>query len=415
MKIWLKFIIGIALGGVIALLIPREPAALNILNQISLICINIGKYAVLPLLFFSLTVAVYELKAERKLAVLLKHYFLWLALFTLGCALLGIIAGIVLPALKLPQPPPEIAGLAQFSLVDSLKEHIFPDNLLRIFTQVGFSIFPLLVLAFLIGLSLDYEKQFTRPVFQLADGISRIAYHINSLVIEIFWIAIIALSAARFLLIKNLQGGEAYLSFFIVLSICLLLIIFVGLPLFLYFTNRRKNPFLWLHANLGLILASLFSGDNYLSTALLVRLGKENMSVSRKIGSLYSLSAFFSKAGTALVVSLSLIFLRKSALGGEIPFLEYLWIFGFSIVASLLVGLFATSFPTSGAYAALAFLTMGYIQPALPADKYLDFGQIAPLVLGVSALLDSLITSAIVFKIAQEIEAAEDIDPQRWI
>jgi aerobic C4-dicarboxylate transport protein len=416
MKNWIKFLIGIGIGIIIALFIPEGEAGLKTTGDIALICVQIGKYTVFPLVFFSFIVATFELRIEKKLLLIFRKFFLYLLCLTAGLALIGTLSGLFLPVLKLPGPGPAAPAVEGTPFLEVLKKQVFPDNLLAVFTQAGFSLFPLILLAFLVGLNLDYEKQFTRPVVQFADGMSRIMYHINSLVVEVFWIGLIAVSTARVVLFKNLKGGDAYLPLFIAITIDVLLAVFLILPVFLYYLNNRKNPFHWLYASLGPALAALFTGDSYLALGMLIKHGRENMAVPRKIGTtVYTLGSIFSRAGTAMVAAVCFILLRKAALGAAIPVLEYVWIFFGSIVISVFVSIVSAPFPQTGVYAAIAFLCLTYLQPNMPSDKYLDLGQIAPILLGAAALVDVLVSSLIGFRVTQEMDFKEEIDIKRCI
>jgi aerobic C4-dicarboxylate transport protein len=416
MKIWIKFLIGVGVGAVIALFLPAGDAGLKTVNDIAVICVQIGKYTVFPLVFFSFIIAIFELRIEKKLRPVFKKFFLYLLLLTGGLALIGTVSGIFLPVQKPFVPGPDAPVVEGVPLLEVLKKQVFPDNLLSVFTQAGFSLFPLILLAFLVGLNVDYEKQFTRPVVQFADGMSRIMYHINSLLVEVFWVGMIAVGAARVLAFKNLKGGEAFLPLLLALAIDVLLAVFLILPLFLYYLNNRKNPFHWLYASLGPALAAIFTGDSYLAIGMLSKHGRENMFVPRKIGTtVYTLGSVFSKAGTAMVAALCITLLRKSTLGAEIPVLEYVWIYFASIVVSLFVSIISTPFPQTGAYAAIAFLCLTYVQPNMTSDKYLDLGQLAPMLIGAAAVVDVLISSLIAFRITQEMDFKEEIDVKRCI
>jgi aerobic C4-dicarboxylate transport protein len=416
MKIWIKFLIGIGLGIILAIFIPAGEAGLKIFGDIALVCVQIGKYTVFPLVFFSFIIAVYELRIEKKLITVFKKFFLYILCLTAGLTLIGIASGLFLPVQKLPGPGATTPLVEAIPFLEILKKQVFPDNLLAVFTQAGFSLFPIILLAFLIGLNVDYEKQFTRPVVQFADGMSRIMYHINSLIVEILWIGMIAIGAARMLALKNLKGGEAFIPLFIALSLDFLLTVFLILPLFLYYLNNRKNPFHWLYASLGPALAALFTGDHYLALGVLTKHGRENMFVPRKIGNtVYTLASIFSKAGTAMVASACLILLRKSTLGAEIPVLEYFWIFFASILVSLFISIVSAPFPQVSAYAAVALLCLIYVHPNMPPDKYLDLGQIAPFLICIAVVVDVLCSSLIAFRLTQEMDFKEEIDIKRCI
>ncbi|MBN2351941.1 MAG: dicarboxylate/amino acid:cation symporter [Spirochaetales bacterium] len=416
MKIWIKYLIGIGLGAAVSLFIPEGDAGLKTMGDIAVILVQIGKYAVFPLVFFSFIISTFELRVEKKLLPVLGRFFLYLLCITVGLTLIGTVSGIFLPVQKPFVPGPNTPVVEGIPFLEILKQRVFPDNLLSVFTQAGFSLFPIIILAFLVGLNVDYEKQFTRPVVQFADGMSRIMYHINSLFVELFWIGMIALGAARVLALKNLKGGEAYLPLFLALAIDVLLAVFLILPLFLYYLNNRKNPFHWLYASLGPALAGLFTGDPYVALGVLTKHGRENMHVPRKFGTtVYTLGSIFSKAGTAMVAAVCMILLRKSTLGAQIPFLEYVWIFFASIAVSLFTSIVSAPFPQTGAYAAVAFLCLTYVQPNMTIDKYLDLGQIAPILIGAAVLVDVLVSSLIAFRIAQEMEFKEEIDVKRCI
>jgi aerobic C4-dicarboxylate transport protein len=416
MKIWIKFLIGIGIGLGVAIFIPEGSAGLAVVNDIALVCVQIGKYAVFPLVFFSFIVSVYELHLEKRLLLVCRKFALYILCLTGVLALIGTVSGIFLPGQRLPGSGATTPVVSGIPFLDVLKRQVFPDNLLAVFTQAGFSLFPIIILALLVGLNIDYEKQFTRPVAQFADGMSRIMYHLNSFFVEVFWIGMIAVSAARVLTLRNLKGGDAFIPLFIALTLDVLLAVFLILPFFLYYINNRKNPFHWLYASLGPALAALFTGDSYASLGILTKHGKENMFVPRKIGAtVYTLGSVFSRAGTAMVAAVCMVVLRKATLGGSLPFLEYVWIFFASIILSLFVSIVSAPFPQIGAYAAIAFICLTYVQPNMPSDKYLDLGQIAPLLICAAALVDVLASSLVAYRITQELEFKEEIDIKRCI
>ncbi|MBN1522919.1 MAG: dicarboxylate/amino acid:cation symporter [Spirochaetales bacterium] len=416
MKIWVKLLIGIGIGFVIALIIPAGGIDPSVIESIAQIVINIGKYAMFPLVFFSLIISVWELRNEKKLFFLIKKTFLYLIGAAVLLSLIGTVSGIFLPYTKIPGPGPNPATIQAISVLDLFKHEIFPDNLSIIFIRAGFSLFPIIVLAFLVGLNVDYEKQFTRPVIQFADGMSRIMFHINSFFMEIFWIGIIAVSAARFFSIKTIQGIEAYLPFLMTLCIDVILVIAVIYPLILFVITKKRNPYKAIYAALGPALTALMTGDHYISAGMQLHHSRENLLSPRNMSTpVFSLAAVFSRAGTALVVSLSFILLRKTTLGTEIPIIEYFWIFGGSILISLFSGLLSFSFPRTGAYAAIAFLCLTYIDSNMIQDKYLDLTHIAPILICVGVLLDVITSWLTAYIIIQEKHPQQIVDIKRCI
>ncbi|HEQ70967.1 MAG TPA: cation:dicarboxylase symporter family transporter, partial [Spirochaetia bacterium] len=125
MKIWIKFIIGIGIGAVIAFFIPADQDAAATIAAIAQIFVHIGKYSVFPLVFFSFLVAVYELRLEKKMNGVFKRFFLYLLIITAACALVGTISGFFLPVDKLPGPTETAPVVSAVPVLDLFKEHIF--------------------------------------------------------------------------------------------------------------------------------------------------------------------------------------------------------------------------------------------------------------------------------------------------
>ena len=60
MKVWLKLLIGSALGIALGYLLPAEnQEIMRVLAWLEVFAIKIGRYAVVPVLVFSLTIAIY--------------------------------------------------------------------------------------------------------------------------------------------------------------------------------------------------------------------------------------------------------------------------------------------------------------------------------------------------------------------
>ena len=68
MKIWIKLLIGTVIGIVLGLFLPLSGAEQQeTLSFIAKLIINIGRYAIFGLLFFSVAIGTYELKQDKKL------------------------------------------------------------------------------------------------------------------------------------------------------------------------------------------------------------------------------------------------------------------------------------------------------------------------------------------------------------
>ncbi len=68
MKLWLKYLIGIGVGLVLALILPpssvQSQATLDFIVDL---VIRVGRYTLVPVLFFSVAVSAFKLRDEKQL------------------------------------------------------------------------------------------------------------------------------------------------------------------------------------------------------------------------------------------------------------------------------------------------------------------------------------------------------------
>lgn len=388
MKIWIKLLAGAVIGLLLGLLLPHENASLhNAFSFLSKISINIGRYVVFPTIFFSLAIGTYELKREKKILTIYGRSILYLLAASVLLALFGALSAIVLSPDRIPiiieeESPFSVPGLKEVLL------QVFPRNFFQVFYNNGSYLLPVCFLSFFLGLNFTFDRLITRPVVQFFDSISRIFYHINSFVLEIMGLGMIAICAFMIMRVSAAPELGLYTDLLIVLSVDSAIVILGIYPALLYFLSGKKNPFKWLYASIAPAISAFVSGDAYFSLNALVRNGNENLGIPRKVGSAtFPFFALFGKAGTAMVSSISFIIILKSysSLGITVP--QTLWVMLFSFLVSLALG----AVPGAGALVALSMLSNlfgnGY------EEGYLILKPIAPLLISFAVLLDVVTAS----------------------
>jgi Na+/H+-dicarboxylate symporter len=272
----------------------------------------------------------------------------------------------------------------------------------------GEFLLPVVVLAFLLGVNLDFDRQLTRPIAQLFDSLSRIFYHLNSLLVELLGIAMIAVAAAWIMRVAHADPGT-YRQILIILAVDVALVAFGVFPGALSLLGV-KNPYRWLYASLGPGLAGLFTGDQYLSLAVLSKHGKESFGVPRSIGSsVYAVSACLGRAGSAMVAAVSFMLVLRSYSQIEVSFLQVLWVVGFSFLVSFVLG----AVPGTGAYFAVFMLCSLYGKGL--QEGYLVLKAIAPLLVAFGAFLDVLCSAFTSLLIAREENVWTDVETENFI
>jgi Na+/H+-dicarboxylate symporter len=407
-KIWIKILIGSILGVLLGFFLPGTERATELFAYINRLFIQIGRYVVFPLVFFSLMVGTYELKREKKVFRVYGRTILYLLLAT---ALL-IVVGMVTVLLFRPERIPIIVEQEAAMQLPGLRETLlglFPENLFRALVGPGNVMLPVLFLAFLLGLNLTFDLRITSPVVQLTDSLNRVFYHINSLLCELFGLAMIVISAYFVMTVKRYEL-TLFKQMLIIIGIDSALVIFAIYPLLLYLLGGRRNPYKWLYAVIAPALTAFFSGDNYLSVVMLAKHGKENLGVPRRIGSaVYPLFAVFGRAGTALVASATFLLVLKSYSSLEITFVQVLWTLFFSLFISLTLG----TVPGLGAYVALSTLCAIYGRGL--QEGYLILRPIAPLLISFGVLLDVLTSAFVSLLVAKHEQVAEEVDTYEFV
>ena len=408
MKIWIKLLIGCILGVLLGIFLPGTQSSMELFAFVNRLFIQIGRYVVFPLVFFALVAGTYELKREKKIFRIYGRTILYLLL----AASLLIIVGMVTVLLFSPERIPIIVeqeSAIQLPGVEETLLGLFPENLFQVLVGPGSIMLPLIFFAFLLGLNLTFDLRITSPVVQLTDSLNRIFYHINSLLCELFSLAMIVISAYFIMTVRQYEL-TLFKQMLIIIGIDSALVVFAVYPLLLYFFGGRQNPYKWLYAVIAPALTAFFSGDNYLSVVMLAKHGKENLGVPRRVGStVYPLFAVFGRAGTALVASAAFLLVLKSYSSLEISFFQVLWTLLFSLLISLTLG----TVPGLGAYVALSTLCAIYGRGL--QEGYLIFRPIAALLISFGSLLDVLTSAFVSLLVARHEQIAEEVDVYDYV
>ena len=406
MKIWIKLLIGSLIGLAAGFFIPVQSQ--GFFDSLSSLLIGIGRYALFPFIFFSLGIGTSELRQEKRLLRVYSSALKYLVLSAGLLIIIGTLSVLVFPPERIPITIESDRAFNPVSVIDGLTV-IFPRNLFAVFFGSGDFLLPVVVLAFLLGLNMDFDRQLTRPVVQIFDSLSRIFYHLNSLVVELFAVALIAIAAARISHLSHADLGM-YKQIIIILAVDVVVVAFGVFPGALSLLGIRENPYRWLYASIGPALAGLFTGDHYVSLGVLTKHGKESLGVPRMVGSaVYPLFAILGRAGTAMVSTVSFILILRSYSSLEITFMQTLWVMLFSFIVSFILG----AMPGNGAFYSIFMLCSLYAKGL--QEGYLILRTIAPLLVSFGAFIDVLSSAFVSLLIAREENVWTEIEPENFI
>jgi len=392
MKLLISSLIALLIGSLSALLIPFGEGVDSIFTYLSGLSINIGRYIVFPLVFFSLAVAVCKLRREKKLLRSIILTALLIVSSTVALVLIGVIVTMLVSPSRIPLIVEAKSIISLTDRSDSILS-IFPRNMFTLFTGNSNVLFPLYFLSFTLGFIMHRDREVAEPTFNLFDSLSRILFDLNILISKISPLFLTLISFSLFRSIKAIPDRSMFLNLIVILSISTAIVIFLIYPLVLFMTDRTSNPYKTLYYLILPLFHGLISGDSFFSLSILSRTMKKELHISRKISALtLPVNAMFAKAGTALVTSVAFLTILKSYSSLEITLFQIVWVIAFSILVSFTLA----SFPAMGAYTALYMLSEMYSRTHTGlTDSYLLIKPAVPLLIGFAILLD-VATSALV-------------------
>jgi Na+/H+-dicarboxylate symporter len=384
MKIWMKYLMGALLGAALALAVPLEDTGLrSALGFLFDLSIRIGRYALVPLVLFSVPVAVFEQNEDGEF---------WRNLGRTALVLVAAVAalsvvGVGVAAIVRPERIPLVADAASIGKVPGVKDllmAVFPESPFAALVSGQF-LLPTYFLALLLGLAFSHDRSATKPVILLFDSLSRVFYQINSFFAEFLGILVIAATARNVLELRAAPRAEVYRPLLLTVGAEALVVALVVLPAVLYFLGGKKNPYRVLYALLAPSLAALVSGDLYFPLGSLMKHAKESLGIRRRANVLdIPLAAIFGRAGTALVTSTAFIVVLGSYSNLGVSPGSLLWIVVFAPLATILVG----SSPDRGTMAALMSLCALYGKGF--ENGFLIAAPVALPLIAVGAFLDAL-------------------------
>jgi Na+/H+-dicarboxylate symporter len=409
MKIWMKFLMGAILGAALALVLPLEDTGLrNALAFLFDLSIRIGRYALLPLVLFSVPVAVFEQNEDKAFWRGLGRTLLVLIIAVAALSL----AGVVVAAAVRPARIPLVADASAVGTAPGVKDlffSIFPDSPFAALVSGNF-LLPTYFLALLLGLAFSHDRAVTKPVVQLFDSLSRVFYQINSFFVEFLGILVIAATARNVLELRSAARADVYRPLLITVGLEALVVALAVLPAVLWFFGGKKNPYRVLYGLLAPSLAALVSGDLYFSLGTLMKHAKESLGIRRRANALdIPLAAIFGRAGTALVTSTTFIVVLSSYSNLGVSPGSLLWIVIFAPIATLLAG---TS-PDRGAMAALIALCSLYGKGF--ENGFLIAAPVALPLIAIGAFLDALMAGCASLLLARRSELSQEKEARFFI
>lgn len=356
MKVWIKYLIGIALGILSAVLLPLDSeTGKSIILFLNELFVRFGRYIVVPLIFFTGIIATNKLRTSKLFLKTAGWTFLIVVVSSFLLTLVGLVSILMV---KLPRIPitvdnvPEVSGIDVKAMILSL----FPYSAFDSLREGSFLLISFLFAVF-IGWESASEQNVFRPVFNFTDSLSKLFYNISVFFTEIMAVCMIAIMCNWTITFRSIWATGIYSPLIIMFLCDFIFIAGIVYPLIIRFVCHDPHPYRVLLASISPALLSFISGDVNLTMPLAIRNGKESLGIRRRCGGFtYPVFSIFARGGASLVVAISFILIWRSYSSLSIPLSDIFWIFGMSFGLSFILG----GNPSGGAFILLTILCTKY-------------------------------------------------------
>ena len=384
MKVWIKYLIGIALGIIATFVLPENYLQdTGIMVFFSDIAIRTVRFFLVPLMFFSFTGAVFKLRDTRKFFQTLMITATVIISVTVALTIIGLVAIFIVKLLRIPISADRVTQVANVNIFENIKL-LFPYSGFESLSN-GSYLLPVIILAALLGIGCAVDKVDSKPTVALFDSLTKVCNSVMSFFIDIFAIGLVAVTSVWTFQFMDVITSGIYNGLIILLAVILFLVAVVVYPLALYLVCKETHPYKVLYASLATFFAAFLTGDTNLSLAIAMRHNRESLGIKRRTSSSVTpLLSIFSRAGSALVVAISFIVIFRSYNALSISFSDIMWVAGFSIISSFFLG----ALPTGSTFFALTLLCAMYGRGF--EAGYLLLKPIAFILCSFAAAIDSL-------------------------
>lgn len=409
MKLWMKYFLSIALGAALGIFLPALERLDEILLFLGDMAVNLGRYVLFPLVFFSLPVAVTQLKRLKRFGPFMARLLLSTVIATAVMLAVGMSVALLLPSDRIPITIQEDLDYANPGFAQVVG-HILSPNLFQVFTGDSSLLLPLTVLALVLGILFHFDKEQTGPAFNLFDSLSRIFYRLNWHITRLQAYLIFFITFATVRSLRSINDFSFYTQHIVVLALSAGVILFLIYPLTLYLAGGRGNPLNHVYSLMTPLLTGLVSGDLFFNYGILTSHLKENEGISREVGALsVPLLTLFARGGTALVGGASMLLVIRSYTSLDLTPYQIFWVFFFSFLFSFAI----SHAPRLGIYAMLSLLCDFY-------GRGLDRGYILllpmlPILIGFSALLDTACAALLTRLTAYNADFLEEVPSKEFL
>ena len=385
MKLWLKYLLGIGVGILAAVFFsPLSETEAAVLEFVVEIAVRFVRYALVPFLFFSTAVGVFRLRMDNVLGKSCAWFVAFTLLSSALLVALGLASALFFHLPRIPILAETVSELPSFDWKDLLLK-LFPYSSFQALDE-GSYLLPCYVFAFLLGAAAASDKGGAKEAVSLFDSLAKVTYSLLSFFIDIFSVAMIAVTCNWAIGFVSLVKNGSYAGLFLMLAGDFLFVALIFYPLVIRIFCPGSHPYRILLASITPLVAAFFTGDSNVALALNLRHGREALGI-RGRSNAFALPLFsvLSRSGSAMVQAAAFVQILRSYSSLGISFSTALWIALLAFALSFLLG----SYPVGGSFAAITAMCLLYGNGF--KLEFLLLKNVAPMFCAFAAATDCLV------------------------
>jgi Na+/H+-dicarboxylate symporter len=380
----MKFLLGVVFGLVATVVLPvHGPGFEGGIEYLAVLAVRLGRYPVVPLVFFSLGSSFCVMFDTRRFYKPLGVVFLFIIGSTLALTLVGLLTVLVMPPVRIPISV-EAAGSVLAFQPQSLLYALFPYSLFDVF-QNGDFLLPFSLFALLLAFACVQEKDHTRVVVNLFNAGTRIFTVILRIAEDMLTIGMVALSCYWGVLFREVMTSGVYNTLLLALTVDLAVAALGLFPLVTWLLCRPCNPYRVLYQAIAPVLGAFFSGDSNFVLGCTIRHCKEAVGNRTPLAPVSAtLFSIFCRGGSALTTVMGFVIILHSYSSLGISPGTVFWIAAMAFALSFLLG----GIPAGGSFVLLTVLCASYGQGF--ESGYLLLKGAAPIIGSFACAFDAL-------------------------
>lgn len=384
MRIWFRYLLGALAGVLLGFMLPLAAGdTASLMNELTAVTIALGRVLLFPLLFFAIIIATDELHSDGMLLRTGIKTLFWTVFTTVAATALGVISIVLLAPRRIPPMVQEGIPSAAPSLIAELQQGL-PANMFRIFVLDESALAGILLVGLLIGANLRYDRGITSPVSLVVDSANRIFYRLNRMLVGVLGVLLVVPAAATIVMMREVPDLQLFGQFLLVVTVAAVVLALLVYPATLFLLDRKNaRPLNWL-ASMGTpAIAAMTSGDSYFALGTMIRVGKEELDVHRRIGGTVTpFVALYGRAGSAMMSMAGFLLVIRSYTALEIGLYSIIQLAAVAVLYSFLLA----RTPAGGVIVMLSYLATRYGRGM--EESYLILLPVMPVLERIGAALD---------------------------